>query len=75
MQLKEGEASLLDILSLLLASVIFVPIFQRIPGGIPSMLIRDAFRVCILHSLFSWDLSACTWSFVCNFLHLTESHP
>lgn len=32
-QLKEGEASLLDVLSLLLASVIFVPLFQRIPGG------------------------------------------
>ncbi|XP_078175565.1 K(+) efflux antiporter 2, chloroplastic-like [Carex rostrata] len=36
-ELKEGEASLLDILSLLLASVIFVPIFQRIPGGSPVL--------------------------------------
>ncbi|KAJ4778264.1 Glutathione-regulated potassium-efflux system protein kefC [Rhynchospora pubera] len=36
-ELKEGEASLLDVLSLLLASVIFVPIFQRIPGGSPVL--------------------------------------
>ncbi|KAF3335267.1 K(+) efflux antiporter 2 [Carex littledalei] len=36
-ELKEGEGSLLDILSLLLASVIFVPIFSRIPGGSPVL--------------------------------------
>ncbi|GMP43383.1 hypothetical protein CsSME_00012759 [Camellia sinensis var. sinensis] len=30
---NEEEASLFDILWLLLASVIFVPIFQKIPGG------------------------------------------
>lgn len=58
MQLKEGEGSLLDILSLLLASVIFVPIFQRIPGGIPSLLNRNMSSVfCIFHSLACWVLS------------------
>jgi hypothetical protein len=31
---NEEEASLFDMLWLLLASVIFVPIFQKIPGGI-----------------------------------------
>jgi hypothetical protein len=30
---NEEEASLFDVLWLLLASVIFVPIFQKIPGG------------------------------------------
>jgi hypothetical protein len=62
-QLKEGEASLLDILTLLLASVIFVPIFQRIPGGIPFLLIRDmSYMFCIIHPLISWNLSTCTGS-------------
>lgn len=32
-QIKEEEASLFDVLWLLLASVVFVPIFQKIPGG------------------------------------------
>lgn len=32
-QVNEEEASLFDMLWLLLASVIFVPVFQRIPGG------------------------------------------
>lgn len=32
-QVNEEEASLFDVLWLLLASVIFVPIFQKIPGG------------------------------------------
>jgi len=32
-QVNEEEASLFDMLWLLLASVIFVPIFQKIPGG------------------------------------------
>jgi Na+/H+-dicarboxylate symporter len=32
-QVNEEEASLFDILYLLLASVIFVPLFQKIPGG------------------------------------------
>lgn len=32
-QINEEEASLFDMLWLLLASVIFVPIFQKIPGG------------------------------------------
>uniref|UniRef100_A0A1D1XD12 K(+) efflux antiporter 2, chloroplastic n=1 Tax=Anthurium amnicola TaxID=1678845 RepID=A0A1D1XD12_9ARAE len=36
-EVKEDEASLLDMLWLLLASVIFVPIFQRIPGGSPVL--------------------------------------
>lgn len=31
--MNEEEASLFDMLWLLLASVIFVPIFQKIPGG------------------------------------------
>jgi len=30
---NEEEASLFDMLWLLLASVVFVPIFQKIPGG------------------------------------------
>ena len=34
MQLNEEETSLFDVLWLLLASVVFVPIFQKIPGGI-----------------------------------------
>jgi hypothetical protein len=33
LQVNEEEASLFDVLWLLLASVIFVPIFQKIPGG------------------------------------------
>lgn len=33
LQINEEEASLFDMLWLLLASVIFVPIFQKIPGG------------------------------------------
>ena len=32
-QLNEEETSLFDVLWLLLASVIFVPIFQKLPGG------------------------------------------
>lgn len=31
--MNEEEASLFDMLWLLLASVIFVPLFQKIPGG------------------------------------------
>jgi Kef-type K+ transport system membrane component KefB len=34
---NEEEASLFDVLWLLLASVIFVPIFQKIPGGSPVL--------------------------------------
>ncbi|KAF3496295.1 hypothetical protein DY000_02058414 [Brassica cretica] len=34
---NEEEASLLDFLWLLLASVIFVPLFQKIPGGYPVL--------------------------------------
>lgn len=33
-QINEEEGSLFDMLWLLLASVIFVPLFQKIPGGI-----------------------------------------
>lgn len=33
LQVNEEEASLLDMLWLLLASVIFVPTFQKLPGG------------------------------------------
>ncbi|KAL6495472.1 K(+) efflux antiporter 2, chloroplastic [Orobanche gracilis] len=36
-EVNEEEASLLDMLWLLLASVIFVPIFQKIPGGSPVL--------------------------------------
>ncbi|KAL5994459.1 K(+) efflux antiporter 2, chloroplastic [Asimina triloba] len=36
-ELNEEEASLFDMLWLLLASVIFVPIFQKIPGGSPVL--------------------------------------
>lgn len=36
-EMNEEEASLFDMLWLLLASVIFVPIFQRIPGGSPVL--------------------------------------
>uniref|UniRef100_A0A6N2LBA8 RCK N-terminal domain-containing protein n=1 Tax=Salix viminalis TaxID=40686 RepID=A0A6N2LBA8_SALVM len=35
--MNEEEASLFDVLWLLLASVIFVPIFQKIPGGSPVL--------------------------------------
>ena len=31
--MNEEESSLFDVLWLLLASVIFVPIFQKLPGG------------------------------------------
>ncbi|CAN8310832.1 unnamed protein product [Cochlearia groenlandica] len=36
-EVNEEEASLLDFLWLLLASVIFVPLFQKIPGGNPVL--------------------------------------
>ncbi|KAI3701186.1 hypothetical protein L2E82_45834 [Cichorium intybus] len=36
-EINEEEASLLDMLWLLLASVIFVPIFQKLPGGSPVL--------------------------------------
>ncbi|CAN6903483.1 unnamed protein product [Brassica oleracea] len=36
-EVNEEEASLLDFLWLLLASVIFVPLFQKIPGGYPVL--------------------------------------
>ncbi|XP_076930353.1 K(+) efflux antiporter 2, chloroplastic-like [Bidens hawaiensis] len=36
-EINEEEASLLDIVWLLLASVIFVPIFQKLPGGSPVL--------------------------------------
>ncbi|XP_074326182.1 K(+) efflux antiporter 1, chloroplastic-like isoform X2 [Apium graveolens] len=36
-EINEEEASLFDILWLLLASVIFVPLFQKIPGGSPVL--------------------------------------
>ncbi|CAN1308715.1 K(+) efflux antiporter 1, chloroplastic [Linum perenne] len=36
-KINEEEASLFDVLWLLLASVIFVPIFQKIPGGSPVL--------------------------------------
>ncbi|KAK9121334.1 hypothetical protein Syun_018951 [Stephania yunnanensis] len=36
-EINEEEASLFDMLWLLLASVIFVPIFQKLPGGSPVL--------------------------------------
>ncbi|KAL3618654.1 K(+) efflux antiporter 2, chloroplastic [Castilleja foliolosa] len=36
-EVNEEEASLLDMLWLLLASVVFVPLFQKIPGGSPVL--------------------------------------
>ncbi|XP_047322296.1 K(+) efflux antiporter 2, chloroplastic-like [Impatiens glandulifera] len=36
-EMNEEEASLVDMLWLLLASVIFVPVFQKIPGGSPVL--------------------------------------
>uniref|UniRef100_A0A0E0KWZ7 DNA mismatch repair protein MSH3 n=1 Tax=Oryza punctata TaxID=4537 RepID=A0A0E0KWZ7_ORYPU len=36
-RVNEEEASLFDILYLLLASVVFVPLFQKIPGGSPVL--------------------------------------
>ncbi|KAG1359572.1 K(+) efflux antiporter 2, chloroplastic [Cocos nucifera] len=36
-EIKEEKASLFDVLWLLLASVVFVPIFQKIPGGSPVL--------------------------------------
>ncbi|KAK1376228.1 K(+) efflux antiporter 2, chloroplastic-like [Heracleum sosnowskyi] len=36
-EINEEEASLFDVLWLLLASVIFVPLFQKIPGGSPVL--------------------------------------
>ncbi|XP_073393167.1 K(+) efflux antiporter 2, chloroplastic isoform X2 [Physcomitrium patens] len=36
-EVNEDEASLFDVLWLLLASVVFVPIFQRLPGGSPVL--------------------------------------
>ncbi|GMH21709.1 hypothetical protein Nepgr_023551 [Nepenthes gracilis] len=36
-EINEEEASLFDVLWLLLASVIFVPVFQKIPGGSPVL--------------------------------------
>ncbi|XP_075478679.1 K(+) efflux antiporter 2, chloroplastic-like isoform X2 [Primulina tabacum] len=36
-EINEEEASLLDVVWLLLASVIFVPTFQKIPGGSPVL--------------------------------------
>ncbi|THG20461.1 hypothetical protein TEA_027540 [Camellia sinensis var. sinensis] len=54
---KEEEASLFDMLWLLLASVVFVPIFQKIPGGVQFndsvilmttiMLFLDSAIICI----------------------------
>ncbi|XP_002987899.2 K(+) efflux antiporter 2, chloroplastic [Selaginella moellendorffii] len=36
-EVNEEEASLFDVLWLLLASVVFVPVFQKIPGGSPVL--------------------------------------
>ncbi|KAF8413139.1 hypothetical protein HHK36_001115 [Tetracentron sinense] len=53
-EINEEEASLFDMLWLLLASVVFVPIFQKIPGGkgytciCSSTLNND----CIVHYIF-----------------------
>lgn len=47
MQLNEEETSLFDVLWLLLASVIFVPIVQKIPGG-KSFFSKPAAEMLVL---------------------------
>lgn len=44
-QINEEEASLLDMLWLLLASVVFVPMFQKIPGGTINLKTLKASRL------------------------------
>jgi len=63
-QVNEEEASLFDILYLLLASVIFVPLFQKIPGGEIHILILFVHGMVQQHLL----LFALFWSpkEVCN---------
>ena len=54
-QVNEEEASLLDMLWLLLASVIFVPTFQKLPGGenvLHTFLCRFEFPTCLLACYF-----------------------
>lgn len=49
-QVNEEEASLFDMLWLLLASVIFVPLFQKIPGGKDSFILlidKSSFCLCV----------------------------
>lgn len=53
-QIKEEEASLFDVLWLLLASVVFVPIFQKIPGGkLTLSLLNCAIRMLLLFSVYA----------------------
>ncbi|GMP43392.1 hypothetical protein CsSME_00012766 [Camellia sinensis var. sinensis] len=56
---NEEEASLFDILCLLLASVIFVPIFQKISGGSPVLGYLTA---GILIGPYGLYYSSCTWN-------------
>ncbi|KAL8119141.1 K(+) efflux antiporter 2, chloroplastic-like isoform X2 [Apium graveolens] len=54
-EINEEEASLFDMLWLLLASVIFVPLFQKIPGGSPVLgyltagILIGPFGLSIIH--------------------------
>ena len=47
-QLNEEETSLFDVLWLLLASVIFVPIFQKLPGGESKLLLVSILQFNVL---------------------------
>ncbi|GMP42535.1 hypothetical protein CsSME_00012245 [Camellia sinensis var. sinensis] len=58
-EVNEEEASLFDILCLLLASVIFVPIFQKISGGSPVLGYLTA---GILIGPYGLYYSSCTWN-------------
>lgn len=49
--MNEEEASLFDVLWLLLASVIFVPIFQKIPGGDLSVFFSINFDLSLCDML------------------------
>lgn len=61
-QLNEEEASLFDVLWLLLASVIFVPIFQKLPGG-------EWFYLCWLYN-FNLDPPSYPVNQCEGFMHL-----
>ncbi|PPS15103.1 hypothetical protein GOBAR_AA05476 [Gossypium barbadense] len=57
--MNEEDASLFDVLWLLLASVIFVPIFQKIPGGSPVLgclvagILVGPYGLSIIHHVHS----------------------
>lgn len=59
--MNEEEASLFDMLWLLLASVIFVPIFQKIPGGNRICIFISNFILGLL-SFFILNVNRCSVS-------------